>query len=271
MLALIRHGESVWVAEGRFQGRGDPPLSELGTRQAELVARRLAHNAEGAPLPLPSGPPLAVWHSPLRRAADSARLIAAAQTGAVDLRRSDALTELGQGAWEGLLHHEVSARWPEELRRWRLSPTQAVAPGGEPLLQAAERVRSALVEIVHELSAAGDRAPPTPPADRAGDVAALRRSPVPGYPSAAAGERVAGQWGIIVAHDGVFRLLLMTLLGVAYERFWSFPFHLSGVSVISLSEGVAALRAHNLAEHLAPLSELERAAEEARGERRGAL
>ena len=38
-LALVRHGESSWIAEGRFQGRGDPPLSETGLRQATDVLK----------------------------------------------------------------------------------------------------------------------------------------------------------------------------------------------------------------------------------------
>ena len=41
-LVLVRHGESTYIAEGRFQGRADSPLTEIGERQAALVAARLA-------------------------------------------------------------------------------------------------------------------------------------------------------------------------------------------------------------------------------------
>ena len=51
LLGLVRHGESVWITEGRFQGRGDSPLSELGLRQAQAVARRIS--APGAAPALP--------------------------------------------------------------------------------------------------------------------------------------------------------------------------------------------------------------------------
>ena len=72
-LVLVRHGESTWIAEGRFQGRQDPPLSELGVRQAGLVAGRLAERGEQTPLPIPPGPPIGIWHSPLDRAATTAQ------------------------------------------------------------------------------------------------------------------------------------------------------------------------------------------------------
>jgi broad specificity phosphatase PhoE len=271
-LVLVRHGESTWIAEGRFQGRLDPVLSALGKRQAELVGRRLAQRREGTPLPIPATTPLGIWHSPLRRAADTAAAIARHQPGSIAQHRSPGLTELAQGKWEGLLHSEVSAGWPHELERWRLNPTQAHAPGGEALLDAAGRVGTTIEEVMEALDWAGASASVGATSDVAGDMAALRRDPVPGYPSATpAGETPPEPWALLVAHDGIFRLILMTLLGVPYDRFWSFPFNLCAITVVSLQEGLATLRAHNLSEHLAPLTIEARAAEEARGERRGAL
>ena len=41
-LVLLRHGETTWIAEGRFQGGSDVPLSPLGERQATLAAERIA-------------------------------------------------------------------------------------------------------------------------------------------------------------------------------------------------------------------------------------
>jgi hypothetical protein len=63
----------------------------------------------------------------------------------------------------------------------------------------------------------------------------------------------------------------MSLLGISIDRFWAMPFVLTGITVVTLHEGVAALRAHNLSDHLEPLAIEERAAQESRGERRGAL
>ena len=266
-LVFVRHGESVWIAEGRFQGRRDPPLSPLGRRQAMLVAQRLADRSATG-LPIPDGPPTGIWHSPLSRAAETARAIADRQPEQTLLQAADDLIELGQGQWEGLLHAEVSARWADELAAWRRTPTRAQAPDGEPLLDAAGRVRAALGQLTRAL--AGASASPVASSDQGGDVASLVPSPVPGYPTAARHSQPE-PWAILVAHDGIFRLAVMTLLGLPYERFWSMPFSLCAISVVGLNEGVATLRAHNLADHLAPLAEEARAAAEARGDRRGAL
>lgn len=256
-LVLVRHGESTWVAEGRFQGRQDPPLSELGRRQAALVAERLAERDERTPLPIPTGPPLGLWHSPLQRAAETARIIAARQSTPVELYPNHGLTEIAQGHWEGEHQSDVRSRWPNELAAWRRTPARAHAPGGEPLIEATQRVRTGLTEIVARLP------PLTSPAGP--------YDPVPGYATIAAGDGPPEPWALLVAHDGIFRLTLINLLGLPLERFWSFPFNLAAITVVTLHSGVAALRAHNLSDHLEPLADEERAAQEARGERRGAL
>ena len=268
-LVLVRHGESTWIAEGRFQGRQNPPLSKLGQRQAELVGLRLAHRDERTPLPIPDGPPVGIWHSPLGRAATTAKAIADAQSKRVRRHPLEALTEIAQGDWEGQPHSIVKTRWARELNAWRLTPTRSQAPGGERLLEAAARVRSGLGQILKAL---------TPPAaegdalssDAAAMLASLRHDPVPGYPGSEP-EGPPDPWAVLVAHDGIFRLVLLELLQMPLTRFWSMPFNLCSITVVAIHDGVAALRAHNLSDHLAPLAEEERAAQEARGERRGAL
>jgi broad specificity phosphatase PhoE len=256
-LVLVRHGESTWVAEGRFQGRQDVPLSELGARQAALVADRLARRDDRTPLPIPTGTPVQIWHSPLRRAAETARIIAERQPSAILLEPSDRLTEIAQGDWEGVLLPDVQARWPNELASWRQTPARAHAPGGESLVDAAERVRAALADIAAALPAM---------------TLPTAYDPVPGYSSGVlAADSPTEPWALLVAHDGIFRLTLINLLGLPLERFWSFPFILAGVTVVTLHRGAASLRAHNLSDHLAPLAEEDRAAQESRGERRGAL
>lgn len=260
------------MAEGRFQGRQDPPLSELGRRQAALVAERLEQRDERTPLPIPSGPPVAIWHSPLERAAETARIIAARQSTPTELHPDERLTEIAQGEWEGELHADVRSRWPTELAAWRRTPALAHAPGGEPLVDAVERVRLGLAEISTALAPAPPAGATETVASDAADGQSLGYDPVPGYPAVVAQTDLPPEpWALLVAHDGIFRLVLINLLGVPLERFWSFPFNLAAISVVALNEGVAALRAHNLSDHLAPLSVNERAAQESRGERRGAL
>ena len=278
-LVLVRHGESTFVAEGRLQGRQNPPLSGLGNRQAELVAQRLAHRDAHTPLPIPEGPPLRIWHSPLQRAADTARHINEAQPHEVEAEAVEEFTEIAQGEWEGQLLPDVRSRWPNELAAWRATPHMAHAPGGESLDEAAERVRRGLLRVIAalpRLTPTGyvyDPVPgyvPAPSESSLGEPIAIR---VEGTDVERSIPALAGAepWAVVVAHDGIFRLTLASLLGISIERFWSLPFVLTGITVVTLHEGVAALRAHNLSDHLEPLAMEERAAQESRGERRGAL
>jgi broad specificity phosphatase PhoE len=214
--------------------------------------------------------PAGVWHSPLRRAADTAREIARAQSGSVAMQAAEELTEIAQGEWEGLAHADVRTRWEAQLAAWRRSPLTDHAPGGESLPDAALRVAAAIEQVVVALrGTGGDEVRPS--ADVAGDVASLRHDPVPGYPTTNPERAPDEPWAVLVAHDGIFRLALMTLLDIPLERFWSFPFNLCAISVVAVNDGVPALRAHNLSEHLSPLAVEAQAAEEARGDRRGAL
>lgn len=230
-----------------------------------MVGDRLARRDERTPLPIPTRAPAAIWHSPLRRAADTARIIGERQPAAIQLLPSNRLTEIAQGEWEGVLLADVRARWSTELEAWRRTPARAHAPGGEPLLEAAVRVRAGLAEIVASLVQVVEQG-------AGAHLAAAEYDPVPGYISAAADATARPEpWALLVAHDGIFRLALINLLGLPLERFWSFPFNLAAITVVTLHEGTAMLRAHNLSDHLAPLAEEDRAAQEARGERRGAL
>ena len=71
-LVLVRHGESRFVVEGRFQGQAENPLSQTGLRQAERVAVRLAQPHASPALPVPIGLPLEIGHSPLLRTTQTA-------------------------------------------------------------------------------------------------------------------------------------------------------------------------------------------------------
>jgi phosphoserine phosphatase len=265
-VVLLRHGESTAIVEGRFQGRSDVPLSPAGRRQAELAGRRLARPHATPALPIPAGAPREIVHSPLARAAETARAVAdaaaAVEAFGHDLRiRPDPdFSEIGQGDWEGRLASEIAAQWGDVLAAWRRDPVRAHAPGGESLGEVRARVQTGVARLLDDLHATSGRAAAT--------IVAADRSPVPGYGGAAAPEL---PWTILVAHDGVFKVTLLTLLGLPLEAFWIFPFALCGISVVELHAGRVTLRAHNLTDHLAPLLE-ERSQEvsEAR-ERSGAL
>jgi len=97
-LLLVRHGQSTWNAEERWQGHADPPLSDLGARQA-----RAAHGAVAA---LGTS---AVFTSDLTRARQTAELLAPAGiTPVIDA----AVRERDVGEWTGLTTSEIDERYP---------------------------------------------------------------------------------------------------------------------------------------------------------------
>jgi probable phosphoglycerate mutase len=251
-LVLLRHGQSVWLAEGRFQGRSDTPLSPLGRRQAELAGARLAAPDAPPRLPVPGGEPLAVVHSPLARTRETAEAVAggfvAARRPAPPLRPDDGLAEIAQGAWEGLFQREVEERYPVEIAGWRRDPVGVHAPGGEALTEVDGRVRAALGRVLADLAATADA-----PADG---------SATPSYY-----DPHAGPWAILVGHDGAFKVALLALLGLPLERFWTFTQTTTGIAVLDIRNGRTILRAWNRTEHLAALeieaAEATRAEEEA--------
>ena len=127
-LLVIRHGESIWNADGRWQGQADPPLSPLGERQAEAAAAGVAE------------PVAAIWTSDLVRARRTAELIAG-RLGAVPPHPEPRLRERDAGEWSGFTRAEIEARWPGALAAGRRPA------GWEPDEELAERALAALHEI----------------------------------------------------------------------------------------------------------------------------
>lgn len=136
-LLLLRHGQTALSVERRYSGRGNPELTELGSRQAGAAANYLGDR----------GGVDVVLASPLQRAYDTAA--AAAKALALDVTVDDDLIETDFGAWEGLTFREASQRDPELHRRW-LSDTSVPPPGGESFDQVAVRVLRAQQRIVAE-------------------------------------------------------------------------------------------------------------------------
>jgi 2,3-bisphosphoglycerate-dependent phosphoglycerate mutase len=102
---MVRHGETDWNREHRFQGHADIPLNDAGLAQVRDLAGRLAGESFSA-----------VYSSPLRRAAESAALLAAGLD--LELHPHEALREVDVGSWSGLTVPEVEARFPDGYRRW---------------------------------------------------------------------------------------------------------------------------------------------------------
>ncbi|NDC53124.1 MAG: histidine phosphatase family protein [Planctomycetia bacterium] len=135
---LVRHGESVYNAEARVQGRADVSLSDLGRRQAAALATW----ARSLPADVTIDE---IWSSPLARAHETATAIARAL--GLPLRIEDELAELHAGIFQGRLWADLEAAFPEEVARWRSGDADYAIPGGESRAGLAARGRAALERL----------------------------------------------------------------------------------------------------------------------------
>jgi ribonuclease H / adenosylcobalamin/alpha-ribazole phosphatase len=138
-LLLLRHGQTELSVEKRYSGRGNPPLTDVGTRQAAAAARYLGDR----------GGVDAVLSSPLQRACDTADAAAKALGLSVDV--DDDLIETDFGGWEGMTFREASEYDPDLHRRW-LRDTSVPPPGGESFDDVAVRVGRAQARIAAEFA-----------------------------------------------------------------------------------------------------------------------
>src|SRR4029453_5904536 len=118
-LLLARHGESVWNAERRFQGRTDIPLSARGRAQAEALGQGLRGYRVRA-----------AYGSPYRRGVETAEL--ALLASGVPLTVLPELRELSLGQWEGCTVDDVRAQDGDPYRAWLRAPHDCPPPDREP-------------------------------------------------------------------------------------------------------------------------------------------
>ncbi len=135
-IVLVRHGETDWNRDARFQGHADIPLNATGQEQVRELADRLAGESFSV-----------AYTSPLRRASESAALLA--ERLGIEVRSSDALKEVDVGAWSGLTTEEVEARFPEGFARW-VEWRCAGWSEGETYEELGRRVVDGLLEIAEE-------------------------------------------------------------------------------------------------------------------------
>src|SRR5262245_713293 len=98
-LVLVRHGQTDWNREERFQGQLDIPLNDAGRAQAETLKQHLGGICFDA-----------AYSSPLRRAYETAEIIAGDLRVFTDAR----LTEIHHGSWQGKTRQDIADRWPED-------------------------------------------------------------------------------------------------------------------------------------------------------------
>uniref|UniRef100_A0A7C1FHK5 Histidine phosphatase family protein n=1 Tax=Caldilinea aerophila TaxID=133453 RepID=A0A7C1FHK5_9CHLR len=132
---LVRHGQTDWNQQGRYQGQADPPLNETGLQQAQAAAERLAGRRYAA-----------LYSSDLERARVTAEIIGKRLGLAVII--DPRLREVNQGAWEGLLVTEIQERYPVEWEARQRDRLQFRAPGGgESVQDVAMRIWATMDEI----------------------------------------------------------------------------------------------------------------------------
>ena len=136
-ILAIRHGETVWNSEGRYQGQTDVALNAAGHEQAEGVARALAGERIDA-----------VYSSDLLRAMQTAQVLAT-QTG-LPLRLAEDLRDHHFGAFQGLLAAEIDARWPDDHRRWLRREPDFGPAGGETRREFSDRCVGAVLRQARE-------------------------------------------------------------------------------------------------------------------------
>jgi len=132
-LMLVRHGETEWNAQRRYQGQSDVPLSELGKRQAQRIAERL----DGQKID-------AVYSSDLKRAWETTQAIV--KKSGMTILSEPRLRELGFGVLEGMTFEEGQAKYPEMIAAW-LDNFQNNPEGGEPIDVFHERLVSLLGDL----------------------------------------------------------------------------------------------------------------------------
>jgi phosphoserine phosphatase len=214
-IVLVRHGLSSFNVEHRIQGRDDlSSLTASGQSQACATGAALRDLYLGA-----------AYCSPLRRAADTARLLLAEQGQGLVAKQEEGLLEIDLAPWSGLLREELRERYPEQEQQWRQAPEllELQRPDGSPylplqeLIDQARQFRHLLLER-HAAALIDDQAPP--------------------------------QTVLVVAHNAILRCLLLALLQLPLSGFRRLRVDNCSISVLNVSKGGVQVESLNGVAHL---------------------
>lgn len=133
---IVRHGESTWNADGRYQGQTDVPLSNVGVLQASTLAERLTGQEFAA-----------VYSSDLLRASQTAQIVAERLAGAPPVQLDAGLREINVGELAGLVISDIRAKYPEYLTDLQADPWSTRRPNGESMEDLFKRCGAAFQDL----------------------------------------------------------------------------------------------------------------------------
>ncbi|WP_422445233.1 alpha-ribazole phosphatase [Thermoanaerobacterium sp. DL9XJH110] len=131
---IVRHGETMWNKEFKYQGQSDVPLNDTGRFQARKLSERLKKEKIDV-----------IYSSDLQRAMETAEIIA--RPHCLGVQPVKEMRELCFGIWEGLTFNEIERKWPDELEKWRRDPFHTKPPGGENLSELLFRTSNFIKKI----------------------------------------------------------------------------------------------------------------------------
>jgi phosphoserine phosphatase len=138
-LLLIRHGETEWNRQSKFQGQIDVPLNDNGRSQAKKASDFL----EDVQLDF-------AITSPMLRPKETAENIIKFHPE-LELELYDGLREISHGLWEGKFENEIEHSFPGLLEKWKTTPETVQMPEGENLQQVWERVAQTWQTIIENI------------------------------------------------------------------------------------------------------------------------
>ena len=133
---LVRHGQTEWNTQGRTQGHGNSPLTDLGISQAQNLAKALREY----PIDM-------IYCSDLGRAVQTAQIVGKELN--LDVVATDKLREMGFGVWEGMKMTDIETEYADLFNLWRNQPDKLLVPGGEMLKDIKKR-QDELIDYLNE-------------------------------------------------------------------------------------------------------------------------
>ena len=134
-IILVRHGETDWNKEGRFQGQIDIPLNETGKNQAQKASDYLKSIDFNK-----------AYSSSMSRPSETAKIILGKNNN-LSVLKLDELSEISHGLWEGKLEEDIKTTWPEMLNKWHQEPENVIMPEGESIEDVSRRSLNAWQSI----------------------------------------------------------------------------------------------------------------------------